>query len=355
MSRFMRSQLQPLKAYVPGEQPKNMDELIKLNTNESPYPPSPAVAQAIGSADIERLRLYNDPDCGALRRALAEDLELKPEQISVGNGSDEVLYFAMMAFGERGAAFPDITYGFYTVWAKLLGMDQRIIPLEQDFSVDPSKYTGNDRMILLANPNAPTGIALRLDQIEEILRSNPDSVVLIDEAYVDFGGESAVTLLNRYDNLLVSRTFSKSRQMAGARLGFLAGGAALIEDVEKIRNSVNPYNVDGLTQKLGIASVVDRGYFDWARAQVIDTREWTAAALRAMGFSVLPSETNFVFAKHEGLSGRDYMEALRTNGILVRWFDAPRIKDYVRITIGTAEQMQQFAQATQAILGEVYR
>ena len=350
MSRFLSERLAALSAYVPGEQPKDMHKLIKLNTNESPYPPSPAVLSAVAAKDVERLRLYSDLAAQALVLALAEDLCAESHQIALGNGSDEVLYFAMMAFGGSGVAFADITYGFYPVWAKLLGIEERIIPLAADFSVDAGDYIGNDRMIMIANPNAPTGMALDLPDIERILRNNPDQVVLVDEAYVDFGVKSAVCLIDGYDNLLVSRTFSKSRQMAGARLGFLVGSRALIEDVEKIRYSINPYNVNSLTQKLGAASVRDHEYFDWARTQIIQTRERTAKTLSQLGCTVLPSSANFLFVNANALSGSDYMQALRRENILVRHFNAPRIRDFVRITIGTDEQMDALCAVTRSTL-----
>ena len=351
MSRFLRARLQPIAAYVPGEQPKVTNNLIKLNTNESPYPPSPKVIEAMESSSIESLRLYSDLAAKALIGALAEDLSVSSDMIAVGNGSDEVIYFAMMAFGESGARFADITYGFYKVWAGLLDMPTDIAPLKDDFSIDVSDYAKNDRMILIANPNAPTGIALPLSDIEAVLKANPGQVVLIDEAYVDFGAQSALSLIDQYENLLIARTFSKSRQMAGARLGFLIGQSALIADVEKIRYSINPYNVNSLTQRLGAASVRDCEYFTWACNEIINTREWTAQQLEKLGFAVLPSKANFLFAKGESIPGGEYMNALREQEIIVRHFEQPRISDYVRITIGTMAQMERLIKVTKAIIG----
>lgn len=351
MSRFLSERMRAFAAYTPGEQPKVTGALIKLNTNESPYPPPPSVARAMTPDAIARLRLYSDLAAADLVSALSEDLGVDRNQIAVGNGSDEVIYFAMIAFGGSGAAFADITYGFYPVWSKLIGIEEQVIPLKADFTLDPADYASLGKMILIANPNAPTGIALSPSDIERILRANPDQVVLVDEAYVDFGGESCVPLAARYDNLLVCRTFSKSRQMAGARLGFLVGSPALIADVEKVRYSVNPYNVNSLTQIAGAASVRDKPYFERTRQSIIATREWTSSALNKLGFAVLPSSANFLFAKAPNLGGQAYMQALRRHNILVRWFDADRIRDYVRITIGTDEQMRLLIEYTQRIIG----
>ncbi len=351
MSRFLSDRMRSFDAYTPGEQPKVQGTLIKLNTNESPYPPPPGVAQAVTPDAIARLRLYCDLKASDLVQALSEDLGVSVDQIALGNGSDEVIYFAMIAFGGSGAAFADITYGFYPVWSKLIGIEEKVIPLKADFTIDPADYENLGKMILIANPNAPTGIALMPADIERILQSNPDQVVLVDEAYVDFGGESCVPLVARYDNLLVCRTFSKSRQMAGARLGFVVGQPALIADVVKVQYSVNPYNVNALTQLVGTASVRDAAYFDRTRKAIIDTREWTASELKRLGFTVLPSTANFLFAKAPNLGGQAYMQALRAHNVLVRWFSAERIKDYVRITIGTDEQMRLLIEYTKKIIG----
>lgn len=350
MSRFVNKSIAALDAYVPGEQPKNVSQLLKLNTNESPYPPSPKVRAALTEKSVADLRLYSSLTAPGLINALSDNLGVSPRQIALGNGSDEVIYFAMLAFGENGVTFPDITYGFYTVWASLIGIPQRIMPLRDDFTIATSDYQQNDMMVMIANPNAPTGIPMPLSYIEKILAANPDRIVLIDEAYVDFGGESAVPLIAKYDNLLVCRTFSKSRQMAGARLGFIVGSESVIADIEKIRFSINPYNVNSLTQALGQAAVEDQSYFNWATGQIIATREWTSKQLTELGFKVLPSASNFIFAKPGSISGADYMLRLRELGIVVRRFDADRIRDYLRITIGTREQMEQFIQVTKEII-----
>ena len=351
MSKFMNPALQFLEAYTPGEQPRDM-QYIKLNTNENPYPPAPSVIAAMTAAEIEDLRLYSDPTAKVLKEKLAKLYGLQPENIYVGNGSDEVLYFLFRAYGQRGAAFPDISYGFYSVFAELCGIPATVIPLEGDFTIDPVKYHGLDRFIVIANPNAPTGLSLTLAQIEGILKANPNAVVAIDEAYVDFGGESAYPLMAKYDNLIVVRTFSKSRSMAGARLGYALGPRDLIADLEKIKFSVNPYNVNRLTLRLGEATVDAESYYQEKCAAIIRTREETAERLQSMGFQVLPSKTNFLFAKSDKIGGRELYEKLKDRGILVRHFGNPRISDYIRVTIGTDEQMAACLAAIRGILEE---
>ena len=351
MSKFLNPTIERMAAYVPGEQPRDK-AYIKLNTNENPYPPAPSVVAAMNAGEVEDLRLYSDPTAMRLKEKLAGLYGLKPENIYVGNGSDEVLYFLFRAYGRKGAAFPDISYGFYAVFAQLCGIEATAIPLEPDFSVDPGKYHGLDRFIVIANPNAPTGLSLSLAEIEGILQANPEAVVAIDEAYVDFGGESAYPLMAKYENLMVVRTFSKSRSMAGARLGYALGPAALIADLEKIKYSVNPYNVNRLTLRLGEATVDAEDYYQEKCAAIIRTREATAEALKAMGFAVLPSRTNFLFVKSDRIGGRELYEKLKDRGILVRHFGNPRISDYIRVTIGTDEQMARCLEALRAILEE---
>ena len=270
----------------------------------------------------------------------------------MGNGSDEVLYFLFLAYGAKGAAFPDISYGFYSVFADFCGIPATVIPLESDFTIDAQKYHGLDRFIVIANPNAPTGLSISLADIEGILKTNPNAVVAIDEAYVDFGGESAYPLMAKYDNLVVVRTFSKSRSMAGARLGYALAPAALVADLEKIKFSVNPYNVNRLTLRLGEATVDAEPYYREKCAAIIATRERTAEALKEMGFTVLPSKTNFLFAKTDKIGGRELYEKLKDRGILVRHFGNPRICDFVRITIGTDEQMDACLASIRCILEE---
>ena len=349
MSNYLNPAIEAMTAYIPGEQPRDK-AYIKLNTNENPYPPAPSVVAAMNAGEVEDLRLYSDPTAKVLKEKLAALYGLKPENIYVGNGSDEVLYFLFRAYGQHGAAFPDISYGFYSVFAELCGIEATVIPLEADFSIDPAKYHGLDRFIVIANPNAPTGLSLTLPEIEGILKSNPNAVVAIDEAYVDFGGESAYPLMEKYENLMVVRTFSKSRSMAGARLGYALGPAALIADLEKIKYSVNPYNVNRLTLRLGEATVDAESYYREKCAAIMATRERTAEALTALGFTVLPSKTNFLFVKSDKIGGRALYEKLKDRGILVRHFGNPRIADYIRLTIGTDAQMDACLAAIRAIL-----
>ena len=352
MSRYLIEPYQPLEAYVPGEQPQDM-QYVKLNTNENPYPPSPAVLRA-ASEEAGRLQLYSDPVCAGLRDAIASLHGVGRENVYVSNGSDDILSFAFMAFAGKGgrAYFPDVSYGFYRVFGDLYGCDYREIPLETDFTVDPAKYCGLDGMIVIANPNAPTGLALSAEAVEGIVRSNPDNVVLIDEAYVDFGAESVVPLTAKYDNLLVVQTYSKSRSMAGARLGFAIADAGLIADLDRIKYSTNPYNVNRMTLAAGEAAIRDNDYY-MANCRVIEaTRAETAERLRALGFTVLPSKANFLFARSDSIGGGALYRALKERGVLVRHFDAPRIRDYNRITVGTPEQMDVLIDRIKEILGE---
>ena len=351
MSTFLNPNIERMTAYVPGEQPRDK-AYIKLNTNENPYPPAPSVIAAMNAAEIEDLRLYSDPTAKVLKGKLASLYGLQPENIYVGNGSDEVLYFLFLAYGAKGAAFPDISYGFYSVFADFCGIPATVIPLESDFTIDAKKYHGLDRFIVIANPNAPTGLSISLADIEGILKTNPNAVVAIDEAYVDFGGESAYPLMEKYDNLIVVRTFSKSRSMAGGRLGYALGPAALMADLEKIKYATNPYNVNRLTLRLGEATVDAEPYYQEKCAAIIATREATAEKLKELGFTVLPSQTNFLFVKTDKIAGRALYEKLKDRGILVRHFGNPRITDYIRITIGTDEQMDTCIAAIRAILEE---
>ena len=352
MSRFLNERYQSLEAYTPGEQPRDM-VYIKLNTNESPYPPAPSVVAAMTGEEVENLRLYSDPTGLSLKQKLAELYELKTENIFISNGSDDILNFAFMAFADsRGAAFADITYGFYPVYGELHNVNAQIIPLEEDFSLDYRKYCGLDKMIVIANPNAPTGMEIPLWQIEEILKTNPDSVVVIDEAYVDFGGTSCYKLIENYDNLLVVRTFSKSRCLAGARLGYAFGSKELIEDLEKLKYSTNPYNVNRLTMMLGCKTVEAEPYYQEVSRKIQEARAWAGEAMEAIGFTVLPSKANFIFARHPEISGDNLYKGLRQRGILVRHFDKPRLRDYNRITIGSQEQMKAFIKAMTEILEE---
>lgn len=351
MSRYLKEELQVLRAYTPGEQPQDQ-VYIKLNTNESPYPPAPSVAAAITRQEVEQLRLYSDPTGAELKGKLAGLYGVEPENVFLSNGSDEVLNFAFLAFGAEGVAYPDISYGFYPVFAQLYQLDAVEIPLKEDFTVDYRDYCGIGRMVVLANPNAPTGRSIPVAEIRQICQTNPDHVVLIDEAYVDFGGETALPLVKEFDNLLVTRTFSKSRCLAGGRLGYAFGSRALIEDLEKIKYSTNPYNLDRLTLRLGVATVEAEDYYREKCAAICRTRQWTAGQLEALGFQVLPSLTNFLFAKTEAMDGQALYQALKARGILVRHFSNPRICQYNRITIGTQAQMEQLVQTLKEVLYE---
>lgn len=349
MSRFFSSRYAALTPYTPGEQPQDQDYL-KLNTNESPFPPSPGVAAAV-AAQCGKLQLYSDPQCAGLRRALADRYGVSPANIMVGNGSDEVLDLAFCAFAgeERPLYFADVTYGFYPVFAAKNRLPYEVIPLKEDFTIDPADYFGKNGVAVIANPNAPTGLALGLDQLEAILQANPDGVLIVDEAYVDFGAESAAALLDQYDNLLVVRTFSKSRSMAGARLGFAIGCEALIADLETLRYSTNPYNVNRMTLAAGEAALAEDDYYMDNCRRIAAIRQDVAGQLEAMGWRVLPSKTNFLFAASPNLGGRAMYQALREKGVLVRHFDAPRTRDFIRITIGDEAQMERFVNTVKEI------
>ena len=353
MSRFFSTKYKSLVAYTPGEQPKER-KYIKLNTNESPYPPSDSVVRA-ATVEAGRLNLYSDPECRELTDACAALHGVDRTQVLMTNGSDEILNFAFMAFSDatHPIVFPDITYGFYPVFAELNGIPYETIPLCSDFTVNPDDYIGIGKNIVLANPNAPTGIALPLSDIERIVASNPDNIVVIDEAYVDFGCESAVKLVGKYDNLIVTGTFSKSRSLAGARLGFGIANAALIADMNTIKYSTNPYNVNRMTMAAGVGALEDDAYFRTNCRTIMDNRAWTTEELRKLGFDTLPSVTNFVFTKHSAISGKDLYLKLKSRGILVRHFDTPRLTDYIRVTIGSGEQMSAMIDATKEILEEI--
>ena len=353
MSRFFSAKFDALTPYTPGEQPR--DQLyIKLNTNESPFPPSPK-AQARAAAELDKLQLYSDPTCANLVAEAAKVLGVAEDEVLFSNGSDEVLNFAFMAFCDENcpAIFPDITYGFYKVFAKLNGIPYQEIPLKEDYSLDIADYFGKKTTIFIANPNAPTGLYLSLGQIEDILKANPDNVVVIDEAYIDFGGESAIPLTKKYDNLLVVQTFSKSRSLAGGRLGFAVGCRELIQDLNTIKYSTNPYNVNRMTMAAGVGALEDDAYFRSNCQAIMDNRTWTTAELDALGFDTLPSLTNFIFTKSNAIPGTILYQKLKERGVLVRHFDTPRLTDHVRVTIGSKEQMAAFIRATKEILEEI--
>lgn len=352
MSRFFSEKYADLTPYTPGEQPRGRT-YVKLNTNESPFPPSPRALALAGEA-AKQVQLYSDPCCTALTQKAARVFGVQPEELIFSNGSDEVLNFAFMAFCDEShpAIFPDITYGFYKVFAALNGIPFHQIPLTEDFTVKVSDYMGQNATIFLANPNAPTGLYLSLDQIEAIVQSNPNNIVVIDEAYIDFGGESAVPLTRKYENLLVVQTFSKSRSMAGARLGVAIGSKALIQDLNTIKYSTNPYNVNSMTMAAGLGALEDEAYFRENCQKIMENRTFTLSKLREMGFEGTQSMTNFVFVKHPAIPGKTLYGKLREKGILVRHFDTPRLTDYIRVTIGDAGQMAAFLAATQEIMEE---
>ncbi len=351
MSKFFASKYKELKAYVPGEQPRDM-KYIKLNTNESPYPPSKETVDAIKSENALMLNLYPDPTCAELKKVLGERYSMDAENVFVSNGSDDILNFAFMAFGENGVVFPDISYGFYEVFCELHNLSYKKIPLGDKLEIKAEDYKNAGAMIAIANPNAPTGMLLSLDEIREILKTNPENIVLIDEAYIDFGGESSIGLLKEFDNLLVVQTFSKSRSLAGARLGFALASREIIADLEKIKYSTNPYSINRLTLAAGIAAVKSDKYYMDNAEEIIKTREYTKNELLKLGFSVTDSLANFLFAKKEGMDGKSFYEELRKRGVLVRHFDKERIKDYNRITIGNPEEMETFIKVTKNILQE---
>ena len=340
MSRFFSDKYKDLEPYTPGEQ-LNDQKYIKLNTNENPYPPLPEVAEAVRKAS-EKLYLYSDTECVELRKNLAERLNVSPDELLMTNGSDEILNYAFMAFCDKHtpAYFADITYGFYPVFADINQVPYEEIPLKEDLTIDITDYYQKAGTIFIANPNAPTAIALRRSEIEEILKQNLYNVVVVDEAYVDFGAESCVPLIKEYDNLLVTQTFSKSRSMAGARLGMGIGNPELIRDLNAVKYSLNPYNVNSLTSAAGVASLKLDEYNMKNCEIIMETRSRTERALRELGFEMTTSQTNFLFARHPAISGEDLYLELKRRGILIRHFKKERIKDYNRITIGTPEQME---------------
>ena len=350
MSKYFSKKHDKLIPYTPGEQPKDM-KYIKLNTNESPYPPSEKAIEA-ARKQAELLMLYPDPECASLREDIASYYGVKKENVVLSNGSDEILNFAFIAYGdkEHPFVFPDITYGFYPVFCEVNNIPYEVIPLEDDFTIDFDKYCGINKNIVIANPNAPTGIYAPLSEIEKVIISNPDNIVIVDEAYIDFGGETAVPLTQKYENLIVVQTFSKSRSMAGARLGFCVASKEICCDLNTIRYSVNPYNINRMTMAAGSGAIADGEYFEKNRAEIIATREKTAEELKKLGFTMPVSKTNFLFAKSERISGDELYGKLREKGILVRHFTGERICEYNRITIGTPEEMEKFVDTVKEIL-----
>lgn len=353
MSRFFSSKYKNLIPYTPGEQPKDM-QYVKLNTNESPFPPSQKAVEMASQA-AEDLQLYSDPELRDLVAAASKHFGVSKDEILFTNGSDEILNFAFMAFCDQNhpAVFPDITYGFYPVFADINNITYEKIPLNEDFTINVEDYIGINKTIFIANPNAPTGIALSKAEIERIVQGNPDSVVVIDEAYVDFGAESVIPLIHKYNNLLVTQTFSKSCSMAGARLGFGIGSKELIQDLNTIKYSTNPYNVNRMTMAAGIGTIEDYGYVKNNCEQIAQIRKWSCEQLRALGFTMTDSLANFIFAKHSKADGKKLYLSLKEKGVLVRHFDTSRLSDYLRITVGSKEQMQILIDVLDNILEEI--
>ncbi len=354
MSRFMRKEYDSIVPYTPGEQ-LNDKKYIKLNTNESPFPASPKVLETINENLITSLNLYSDPKLKKIKEAIAEFYNVKPDMIFVGNGSDDVIAFAFMAFGGLGGEFccPDITYSFYPVFADLFKVNLEKIPLNNDFSIDVNDYVNKGKNIIIANPNAPTGLALTHDEVELIVKTNPDNVVIIDEAYVDFApGLSVVDLVDKYQNLMVTQTFSKSRSLAGLRVGFSVASKTLTDDLEKLKYSFNPYNVNTLSVEAAAAAILDRKYYEETISQTIVIRDFTKNELKKRGFEVTDSKTNFVFAKSDKIPSSVLYEELRSRGILIRYFNAQRIDKYFRMSMGTLEQMKTVISVIDEIIKE---
>ena len=357
MSKFWNDKIKEIEPYVPGEQPKDK-KYIKLNTNENPYSPSKKVIEKIKSMNLEDLKLYPDPDVSKLREVIADYFSKKisekftKEQIFVGNGSDEVLALIFMTFFNKGdkVYYPDITYSFYPVYADLFDLKEVRIPLNENFEIEIDKYFGLDGHIIITNPNAPTSIALKLNEIEKIVKNNPTQLVVIDEAYVDFGAESSVKLVNKYDNVLVVQTFSKSRSFAGMRLGYAIGSENIIEGLNRLKFSFNSYTIDRISIEAGIESFKDDDYFVKTNAKIIETREKTVKKLKELGFKVLNSSANFIFISHNKVFAGDLYKNLKDNGVLVRYFAKDRIDNYLRVTIGTDEDMEIFIEKLNKLL-----
>lgn len=353
MSRYFSNKHNTLVPYTPGEQPKDT-QYIKLNTNESPFNPSEKTVEYAHKA-AKNLQLYSDPQCTSLVKIATEKLNVKEDEIIFTNGSDEVLNFAFMAYcdDEHPAIFPQISYGFYKVFAQINNVPYKEIPLNDDFTISIENYKNCGGTIFIANPNAPTGIALSIDEIEEIVESNPDNIVVIDEAYVDFGGESVVSLTKKYNNLLVTQTFSKSRSLAGARLGFGIANKDIIQDLNTIKYSTNPYNVNSMTMAAGTGALEDNDYYMENCKKIIENRIWTANKLKELGFSMTESKTNFLFAMHPDFDGKSIYLSLKEKGVLVRHFDTEILSPYNRITIGSKEEMEIFINKLKEVLEEL--
>ena len=350
MSEFLNNKLNDLKPYVPGEQPNRFEKWVKLNTNESPFPPSLCVNKVMTDYYHKDLRLYPNPDCDGLLTALSNEYKVDKEQLIVGNGSDELLAFSFMGFCEKGAAFPDLTYGFYKVFSGLFNAPYKEIPIDKNFKIDINMYRNFKETIVIANPNAPTGLELSKKEIIKLLEQDKSRLVIIDEAYVDFGGTSSIDLIDVYDNLLVIGTFSKSRNLAGARIGFAISNKEVIKDLYKIKYSFNPYNVNSLSALMGEAALRDKIYFESCMERIKNNRDYISNELNALGFEVVKSKANFILVKCKEIQAKRYYEQLKEKGILVRYFDIDRLKDYVRITIGSKKELRLFLEATKEII-----
>lgn len=353
MNDLWKKNLRDIEPYVPGEQSKDRD-IVKINANENPYPPSPKAVEALKNFDTDRLRFYPQANATALKQAIADFYEVKTENVFVGNGSDDVLALAFQAFfnGDKPIAYPDITYSFYPVWCRLLGIEYVNYPLDDNFRINIEDYKAENGGVVIPNPNAPTSIGEGREFVEKLMEYNQDSVVIIDEAYCDFGGVSSVPLIEKYENLLVTGTFSKSRSLAGMRIGFAIGSKTLIDTLEAVKNSYNSYTVDALSIAMGIEAMKDVEYFNETISKIIATRTRVTEELRLLGFEVLDSQTNFIMATHEGYNMKEMFEYLKKNKIFIRYFNQPRINKYVRITIGTNEEMDKFLQGVKDFINK---
>lgn len=351
MSREWTKNLRNIEPYVPGEQSKDKD-IVKINANENPYPPSPKAIEVLKSFDTNKLRFYPSANSTKLKEAIAKYYKVDVSNVFVGNGSDDVLAVAFQSFfnSEKPIVYPDLTYSFYPVWCSLFGIKYKNYPVGDDFRINPEDYKEKNGGVVIPNPNAPTSLGEGLDFVEKILNYNQDSVVIIDEAYVDFGGTSSIPLIDKYENLLVTGTFSKSRSLAGLRIGFAIGSKALIDVMEAVKNSYNSYTVDSLSIEMGAASIEDDEYFKSTCKKVIKTRERVTLELEKLGFHVLDSQTNFIFATHNKHNMKSLFEYLKTQKVFIRYFSLPRIENYVRITIGTNEEMDIFLEKTKEFI-----
>ena len=351
--RFFEDQIRKVTPYTPGEQPK-MQDVIKLNTNENPYPPAPGVAEALNNMEADTLRLYPDPTASKLVGAIADYYHVEPSRVFVGVGSDDVIAMSFLTFfnSDKPILFPDISYSFYEVWADAFRIPYHKVPLTETFQIDPRDYNADCGGVIFPNPNAPTGVALAADQVEQIVRNNQNTVVIVDEAYIDFGGESVLSLTEKYENLLVVQTFSKSRQMAGMRIGFAIGSEKLIKYLSDMKYSFNSYTMNRPSIEAGAAAIADDGYFRGMCAKIISTREWAKKEFRKRGFEFSDSKANFIFVRHKSAQARELFTKLRGKNIFVRYFDQPRIDNYLRVTVGTEEQMEKLFTALDEILAE---